>query len=163
MNQKVAKAVELLYLDSAVFNEISGSATNNSLESFQLQRDLIKEEFLELSEGLDTNDLEEQLDGVVDVLVTAFGYLQKLANTYDIDVAEACNRVASNNLTKYPVDEQVAYATVEMYDAQGRGATYYEKSEDHGVYVIRDALTNKVKKPKGFVPVSLADLIPVRH
>ena len=58
MNQKVAKAVELLYLDSAVFNEISGSATNNSLESFQLQRDLIKEEFLELSEGLDTNDLE---------------------------------------------------------------------------------------------------------
>ena len=163
MNQKVAKAVELLYLDSAVFNEISASATNNSLESFQLQRDLIKEEFLELSEGLDTNDLEEQLYGVVDVLVTAFGYLQKLANTYDIDVAEACNRVASNNLTKYPVDEQVAYATVEMYDAQGRGATYYEKSEDHGVYVIRDALTNKVKKPKGFVPVSLADLIPVRH
>lgn len=162
MNQKVANAVEQLYLDSAVFNEISGSATNNSLESFQLQRDLIKEEFLELSEGLDTNDLEEQLDGVVDVLVTAFGYLQKLANTYDIDVAEACNRVAANNLTKYPVDEQVAYDTVQMYKEKGV-ATYYEKSEDHGVYVIRDAVTNKVKKPKGFVPVSLADLIPVKH
>jgi len=40
MNQKVANAVEQLYLDRAVFNEISGSATNNSLESFQLQRDL---------------------------------------------------------------------------------------------------------------------------
>lgn len=162
MNQKVAKAVELLYLDSAVFNEISGSATDNSRESFDLQRNLIKEEFKELSDGFDENNLEEQLDGVVDVLVTAFGYMQKLQNTYGIDVAEACNRIAANNLTKYVVDEQEAFNTVDYYSKLGV-RTYYEKSEEHGVYVIRDAVTKKVKKPINFKSVSLIDLIPVKH
>ena len=162
MNQQVANAVQQLYLDSAVFNEISGSSTDNSRESFDLQRNLIKEEFQELSDALDSNDLEGQLDGVVDVLVTAFGYLQKLQETYSIDVAKACDRVGANNLTKYPVSQQVAFDTVTNYANKGV-RTYYEKSEDHGVYVIRDAITKKVKKPLGYVSVELGDLIPVKH
>lgn len=145
-----------LYSDTYAFNSISGSIQETSQKSFGDQLSFIEEEFYELKDA--TNDVDS-LDACVDILVTVMGYMQKMQYTYGADVAKAMDLIAENNLSKYPPTKELAEQTVKMYADKGV-ATHYTYNEDYQVYVIRDSITGKVKKPVGFKPVDLSVCFP---
>lgn len=148
-----------LYSDTYAFNSISGSIQETSQKSFGDQLSFIEEEFEELQEGHADFDKVESLDACVDILVTVMGYMQKMQYTYGADVAKAMDLIAENNLSKYPPTKELAEQTVKMYADKGV-ETYYTYNEDYQVYVIRDKITGKVKKPVGFKPVDLSVCFP---
>lgn len=145
-----------LYSDTYAFNSISGSIQETSQKSFGDQLSFIEEESYELKYA--TNNVEA-LDACVDILVTVMGYMQKMQYTYGADVAKAMDLIAENNLSKYPPTKELAEQTVKMYADKGV-ETYYTYNEDYQVYVIRDKVTGKVKKPVGFKPVDLSVCFP---
>ena len=142
-----------------MFNDIAGGSQQLTKADFINQKDIIASEFQELVDGIENDDIVEAVDGVVDVLVTVFGMMQKLENAYGIDFAKACNLIADNNLSKFVVNEREAADTVAMYKAKGI-ETYYRYDETYNVYVIRNSKTGKVMKPIDFVPVSLVECFP---
>ena len=156
------EAIQDLYQDSCVFNTIAGGDLKITPNDFLDQFKLIKEEFKELEVGIENRDPVEQLDGCIDILVTVFGYMQKMRNAYGIDIGKAMQLVAENNLSKFPVSELLARHTVDMYKEQGI-ETNYSFNKDYEVYVIRDSKTNKVKKPIGFNSVDLEQTFPSLH
>lgn len=158
-NYNNGHSVENLWDDTYAFNSISGSIQETSLESFSGQLSFIREEFNELEEAFDNSDNVEALDACVDILVTVMGYMQKMQYTTGANIAYAMDLIAENNLSKYPKDRAVAEQTVEFYKQNGT-ETYISYNEDYQVYVIRDKLTGKVKKPVGFEPVDLSVCFP---
>ena len=148
-----------LYEDTYAFNDISGAIRETSDESFVSQIDFIEEEFNELKHGVLNNDNVETLDGLVDCAVTLMGYMQKFHFTTGADIGTAMQLVATNNLEKYPKTKQLAEDTVKMYADKGVD-TYYTYNDTYQVYVIRDKITGKVKKPMGFKSVDLSSCFP---
>jgi len=66
-------------LDCYAFNEIANKHKLTSLKDIEFQYKLIAEETKEIKDkGIDQNNAKEVLDGVIDVMVTALGLLQKL-------------------------------------------------------------------------------------
>lgn len=108
----------------------------------------------EVKETIEAESYTDMLDGVVDVLVTAFGYAQMLEHL-GIDVAKAMMLVAENNLSKFTKSQSVAEDTVAMYKEKGVMCEY--KKVD-GVYVIKDE-NGKVRKPIDYVPVDLTSCL----
>lgn len=159
MQQQDFQAIAELAADSCAFNDISGASKEITQQAFLEQLDYLVEEVREIQEGIETKNKVEILDGIVDTLVVTFGMLQKLKNTYDCNIVEACNRIGINNLSKYPVDQDTVHQTQDMYDAKGVD-TYWTFNDEYQVFVIRDKEKNKVKKPYGFVPVDLTDCFP---
>jgi hypothetical protein len=158
----VVSSIALLWQYTNSFNTLSGSLEDHTKESFDLQRNLVNEESKELSDAFDQNDLLGQLDGAIDTIVTAMGYLQKLESTYGLDIAKACELVGLNNLSKYPTSEDIVQQTVEKYQADGKPVVWEYNNWDK-VYIIKDATTGKVKKPYGYVSVDLSECIPTRN
>lgn len=154
-----ADAVKTLWEDSCTFNSVAGGDLEITPFDFLNQFNLIEEEFKELKEGLTLNDPIEQLDGAIDVLVTVFGYLQKLRNRYGINISEAMDLIGKNNLSKFPTSEEVAKQTVQMYADKGI-PTYYTYSKTYDVFIIRDQNTHKIKKPINFKAVELSGAFP---
>lgn len=154
-----SKAFEDLFRSTCIFNTCANSDVQFTDKDLVNQFEYIREEIDELKDGIDNQDIVEQLDGAVDSIVTLVGYMQKIRNRYGIDLAKAFDLIAQNNLDKFPKDIGTAEATVKMYEAQGI-ETYIQKNEQYDCYVIRDKNTDKVKKPIGFVPVNLADCFP---
>lgn len=144
------------------FNNIAGALREVSWEDFKNQQSRLLEEVNEITEALNSKDIVETLDGVVDVMVVSLGMAAKLA-MLGVDVGEAFRRVAENNLSKFPKDEQTAIDTVEFYKTEKQTETYYTKSDCADCYVIRRKSDNKIMKPKGYQSVDLSDLIKVEE
>ena len=104
-------------IDCDAFNSIAGKDQKTTHKDLCRQYYLIEEELLETRVGLAKNDLEEVLDGTIDVLVTTLGMLQKLKNL-GFDISKAMLITAENNHSKYPVTEAVAIETAEMYEKE---------------------------------------------
>ena len=143
------------------FNEIAGNNLDTSLASFEAQQKCLVEEVNEISTGLQNKDVEEVLDGVVDTLYVAIGMLHKLKEM-GIDVEEAMQRIAENNLSKFPeCSDYVIDSTVDLYDKKGVKINYsFARSplDDYKVVVFKDE-NGKIRKPFGFESVTLKDLV----
>lgn len=161
-NDKYLYVVDDLYFDTYSFNNIAGNLEDVDQSSLDSQMEFIKEEVNEFIKGHNEKNLVETCDGIVDTLVTVFGYMQKLESIYGIDWGDIMEAVALNNLSKFPESEQIAIETVEYYKTQGID-TYYEYNQDYSRYVIKDSKTHKVKKPLGFTSVDLKPFMPVLH
>lgn len=158
-----------LYELTKRFNTISGAINETSSRAFVEQYSYIREEFNELAttlgEGgnyplsLESYMLEPALDDCLDIVITVFGFLQKLEQL-GIDVNGAAIATANNNLDKYPVRPAVAYETVERKLREGVVCTANFHAE-YGVYVIRNTENGKVVKPYNFVPNNLNSFIPL--
>ena len=141
------------------FNKTAGNNEKLSKKDFEAQYKCLVEEVNEIGEGLETNNLEEVLDGVVDVLVVATGLAHKL-EAFGINVGEAVNRITENNLSKFPeYTKKEALETIEMYSKKGELVHSYEK---YGRLVTVD-LNGKIRKPASFVSVDLSDLVGGRQ
>lgn len=133
------------------FNEIAGQLSNPDKDSIALQLDLIQEEYLETVEAFDELNRVGVLDGALDMWVVVSGLLQKL-EAMGYNVEEGLKRVTDNNLTKFP---EIGFT--QEYVPDNHSQTFNKK---HKVYVLKNE-NGKVKKPHGFKPVSLSDLVPV--
>lgn len=154
INQEV---LENFVDDCYRFNQVAGKHNKVSLQDIRKQCELIKEEAQETMDAASLNNPTEVLDGVVDVLVTAFGLLQKLQEA-GFDVSTALEDTAINNMTKYPLQETTARMTVDYYARKGEDVqvSFDEVSE---LYVIKNK-NGKVMKPVGFVPNDLSGCVP---
>jgi NTP pyrophosphatase (non-canonical NTP hydrolase) len=140
-----------------LFNLMAGTANKTDRNDLLDQLNLINEEASEISDGLRKKDSVEVLDGAIDTLFVVLGFIQKLKMKGYVTY-EAMQRVAENNLSKFPKDFEIVAKTIKHYKSQGIDC-HYEYLEDYGRYVIRDS-NNKVRKPIDFVPVDLSDCVP---
>jgi hypothetical protein len=144
-------------IDCDAFNSIAGKDEKTTHKDLCRQYYLIEEELRETRTGLAKNDLEEVLDGTIDVLVTTLGMLQKLKNL-GFDVSKAMLTTAENNHSKYPITEALAIETAEMYDKQDIDVKVSYNSQ-YDVFVIKDS-NDKIRKPSNFVSNDLKDCLP---
>lgn len=144
--------------DCYAFNAIAEKHELTSLKDIDFQYKLIYEETKEIKEkGIDKNNAKEVLDGVVDVMVTALGLLQKL-ETLGVDTNKAMRDTAYNNLTKFPTKELTAIQTAQMYEEDGIQVEVSYNSE-YDLFVIKN-LKDKVMKPIDFESNDLSNCIP---
>lgn len=144
--------------DCYAFNSVAGKDKLCSLQDIEFQYNLILEETKEIKEkGIDHNNAKEVVDGVVDVMVTALGLMQKLEHL-GVDMNKAMRDTSQNNLTKYPSDERIAITTAQKYEEEGIQVTV-DYNSDYDMYVIKN-LKDKVMKPVGFESNDLSDCIP---
>jgi hypothetical protein len=147
-------------MDTKKFNHLAGKAVVTGYEELNNQLKLIEEELKETREALDKQNKEGILDGAIDVAVTLFGFMQILENM-KFDVAGASEAVATNNLTKFPVDENIAKQTVDKYKNFNAVDAHHHKVfyGYNTYYVIKNKETNKVLKPVGYESVNLKEFI----
>lgn len=144
--------------DCYAFNEIAGKHKLTTLKDIEFQYKLILEETKEIKDkGIDKNNAKEVLDGVVDVMVTALGLLQKL-EYLGVDTNKAMRDTAYNNLTKFPSSELVAIRSAQYYEQEGIPVNV-EYHSDSELFVIKN-VHDKVMKPLGFESNDLTDCIP---
>lgn len=144
--------------DCYAFNIVAAKDKLCSLQDIEFQYNLILEETKEIKEkGIDKNNAKEVVDGVVDVMVTALGLMQKLEHL-GVDMNKAMRDTSQNNLTKYPSDERIAITTAQKYEEEGIQVTV-DYNSDYDMYVIKN-LKDKVMKPVGFESNDLSDCIP---
>ena len=165
MNKEINSAIIAATFDSVFqFNDISKQFDKEPTSAVDLQIDLIFEELTETISAMDAGTSElrnkdlkecevELLDGAVDVFVVVSGLLQKLQH-YGFNVEEALQRVAQNNMSKFP--STVPAVEMNWYEKQGWVADWNEK---YSRFVIRDN-NGKTRKCIDFVPVVLDDLVP---
>ena len=145
-------------VDCYAFNEIANKHNLTSLKDIERQYELILEETQEIKErGIDKNNAKEVLDGCLDVMVTAFGLMQKL-EILGIDMSTAMCDTATNNLSKFPSDKQEAAETSIHYMKQGIPVTA-EYNTEYEVFVIKNK-QDKVMKPRSFESNDLSNCIP---
>lgn len=131
------------------FNDIAGNLTYVTAEGIDNQISLIWEEFEETLTAAEEGDSVGVLDGTLDLFVVVSGLMQKL-EAAGYNVAEGLKRVTENNMTKFP-----PLGSVFDYDKSFK-LSYngnYKRS------VILDG-NGKIRKPVGYTPVYLGDLIP---
>jgi hypothetical protein len=145
-------------VDCYAFNEIANKHKLTSLKDIQRQYELILEETLEIKEkGIDQNNVKEVLDGCLDVMVTAFGLMQKL-EILGVDMSTAMCDTATNNLSKFPSDAQEATETSIHHMKQGVFVTA-EYNTEYEVFVVKNK-QDKVMKPASFESNDLSNCIP---
>lgn len=160
MSNTILSSVKSFVRDVEKFNDIAGNLSSDKLnkESLLQQLALVNEELKETITAVETNDPVEMLDGVVDVLVTAFGFAQKL-EAMGFNVGEAMHLVAQNNLEKYPTNIEDVAETLALYDDAGVECAY-EFNSNHGMYVVKDS-NGKVRKPIHYKSVDINHCAPV--
>lgn len=145
-------------MDCYAFNEIAGKHNLTALKDIEFQYNLIAEETKEIKDkGIDQNNVKETLDGVIDVMVTALGLLQKLEHL-GVDTNRAMKDTAENNLTKYPSKELTAIQTAQKYEEDGIPVTV-EYNSNYELFVIKN-WNDKVMKPIDFESNDLSNCIP---
>jgi hypothetical protein len=145
-------------IDVYAFNEIADKHKAATHLDLCKQFSLITEELKELADGLSTNNPVEVLDGVVDVLVTGLGLLQKL-EALGFNTQKALHDTAVNNLSKYPMQESIAVLTAQKFEADNVNVSVTYNSA-YDLFVIKDD-QDKVRKPINFVSNALDDCVPM--
>ncbi len=131
------------------------------LQVVKRQVALITEECKELEEAVAVEDWTEVADAVCDIRVVS-DWLQELLYQAGFDMESAMEAVAENNMSKLFKSYSEALETKEYYEDEKNLSVFIEskfyKGRDY--YVVKNAETGKILKPKGFVSVDLTKYIP---
>ena len=146
-----SKSIASAYQSVKKFSEIAGVLDNPTYETVDLYNSLAFEELSESITALEENNPVEILDGAIDEFYIVCGKLAIL-DKMGYNVEEGIRRVCENNLSKFP---EIGFT--QEYVPDNHSQTFNKK---HKVYVLKNE-NGKVKKPHGFKPVSLSDLVPV--
>lgn len=156
----VGNAYSSVKVFNSIADNIGGKVSLPLKERLLNQINIIQSELNELKDGVELDNPLEILDGVCDVVVTAFGAMQMADEVYD--AREGLLEVCANNLTKYvqvtdPNARTIIDATVAKYKAEGvEIVVHYNKT--FGVYVFKD-LEGKVRKPTSYKNVDLVSYL----
>lgn len=112
------------------WNRLAGQDDLTPVEEYRI----LKEEAEELFRALEDEDKIETLDAVADILFVVLGFAERKKLRW----REALERVAENNLSKFP-----------LVKSSGTNWERVPIKDKHG----------KIQKPSGFVPVDLSDLV----
>ena len=149
------KELTYLYENSLKACEIAGQNLELEPKARKQQLSYIRSEVQELADALYNTDPVEELDACMDILVTVFGYIQKLeALGARIDVAMV--KTADNNLSKFPTTLEEVQQTQEFYRTVENKETVFGYNSDYKRYVVRD-MNGKYLKPISFVENDLSD------
>lgn len=146
-----------LECDTAEFNDIAGNSKKLTKQDYKAQYKVLLEEVHEIEEALDTDNIVELVDGVIDTLIVTLGFVQKLENQ-GINMSKAMELIAENNLSKFTMNPYVADLSVMEYKEKGIEVVS-EFNKEHCVYVLRDT-NGKIRKPNNFKSVVISDCIP---
>jgi len=151
--------IPYFYEDVYTFNEIAGVFESSDSPRKQIERavKIFKEECNETIDAAKDLDSVELLDGVCDVFVTLSGLMQTM-NRLGFNIEEALRRGCENNLEKFPSDE-ILFSSRVPWEAMQPNGTTHTHNKYYDVHVFKDK-NSKVKKPVGFKPVDLHDLVP---
>ena len=149
------KELTYLYENSLRACEIAGQDKEFSYQFRKQQLSYIQSEVQELADALEELDLVEELDACQDILVTVFGYLQKL-EALGARVDKAMVKTADNNLSKFPTTLEEVQQTQEFYKTVKNKETVFGYNPDYKRYVVRD-MNGKYLKCKSFVENDLSD------
>lgn len=141
------------------FNEIAGKDQDYTYGAIASQVDLIKEEYKELQEALDNNDVVEVLDAVCDLYVVLNGLTQKLMNA-GVEVPNAMRVVDDNNFSKFPVEPWEAEQSKQWYKETKGVDIQISYNRKYCVHVLKDS-NSKVRKPQSYKDVELNSFVPV--
>lgn len=120
---------------------------NPKLAQFRLS--LIQEEFNELKEGVNENNMTEVIDALGDILYVVYG----MGQAFGIDLDKAFKIVHESNMSKLCKNETEAMETIEHYKTLPGFENVnvrYRVSSDGSYYVIYNGETGKILKSKYF-------------
>ena len=149
------KELTYLYENSLKACEIAGQDKEYLYQARWQQLSYIQSEVQELADALEELDLVEELDACMDILVTVFGYIQKLQQ-HGARVDKAMVKTAENNLSKFPTTLEEVQQTQEFYKTVKNKETVFGYNSDYKRYVVRD-MNGKYLKCKSFVENDLSD------
>ena len=149
------KELTYLYENSLKACEIAGQYKEYLYQARRQQLSYIQSEVQELADALEELDLVEELDACMDILVTVFGYMQKLQQ-HGARVDKAMVKTAENNLSKFPTTLEEVQQTQEFYKTVKNKETVFGYNSDYKRYVVRD-MNGKYLKPSSFVENDLSD------
>ena len=149
------KELTYLYENSLRACEIAGQDKEFSYQFRKQQLSYIQSEVQELVDALEELDLVEELDACMDILVTVFGYMQKLQQ-HGARVDKAMVKTAENNLSKFPTTLEEVQQTQEFYKTVKNKETVFGYNSDYKRYVVRD-MNGKYLKCRSFVENDLSD------
>lgn len=149
----------------STFNEVSGAEVYKSYDEknfdnkklLEFRYDLIKEEFKELREAMDTNDKSEIVDALVDILYVTYGYLDAL----NLDGDKCFDYVQEANMSKFCKTESEAQESVQKYldDVNSPyDSPEYRYNEKNGLWIVYNKSTGKILKSHKFQPPNFNNL-----
>lgn len=115
----------------------------------QFRLNLIKEEFNELINAVEQNNMTEVIDALADILYVVYG----MGHAFGIDLDKAFKIVHESNMSKLCKNETEAKDTIEHYKTLPGFENVdvrYRLSTDGKSYVIYNAHTGKILKSKYF-------------
>ena len=149
------KELTYLYENSLRACEIAGQDKEYLYQARKQQLSYIQSEVQELTDALEELDLVEELDACVDILVTVFGYMQKLEQ-HGARLDKAMVKTADNNLSKFPATMEEVTQTRNFYEEAKNKQTTFGYNPDYKRYVVRD-MNGKYLKPSSFIENDLSD------
>lgn len=151
-------AVELFYIDSKNVSRIAGTDKKLTVADKIYQFSEIENAMDLLYNAIRAEDLPEQLEQVMSVAVSLFGFVAKLKNQ-GADLNKAMIKTSISNLSKFPTTLEEAQNTVEYYKREKNQVVSALYNEEYKVYVIRDEAGNYVA-PISFIENDLRDCFP---
>lgn len=160
-SSRLLQDVEVCMRGAIFFNRATGKLQGKtSVEDLRKQAERVLEE---AKEGVEATTEKELLDSVVDVLVTAAGYLAQAAERgYDLN--KAIHRIRLNNEAKLFYDKGEALQHAFWYKTKGEDV-YLQEVVVKGttlppIYSIKRTSDDKVMKPRNHLAVDLSDCLP---
>lgn len=148
--------------DCYEFNTLAGKGQLIDKNSVNAQIDLIVEELKETRAEFYRGSVMGLTDGVMDVLVTTFGLMQKL-QAMGVDVWGAAKAVAENNLSKFITDPDVVTATLDYYERnkpeEEVRIEIVKQERGRPVMWVAKNKVGKVMKPSNFRAVRLEGFV----
>ena len=158
------------YNDVDAFNYLKGWNEKMDLRPSNIrtligdQLGFIVEEWEEACEAWDDMDDKEILKESIDILVTSLGLIQ-LLDRAGVNVGDALEEVALNNLQKFYEDVDKANETCQYYKEKGVEAEVKEVYEDDDgvVYAVIRKSDGKLLKPQNHPKVDLGKYLKTEH
>jgi len=114
MNNMVERVVDW----NLIAGNYRGDLEHPPWTSVWRQYELLREEFEETKEGLESRDISEVVDGAVDCMVVCIGLMNKLGLS-KTQINSAIDEVLSSNESKFTTDKRVALESSEFYERKG--------------------------------------------
>lgn len=131
------------------------NACKENLKLVHFRMGLIYEELKELEEAIKTNDFEEVVDALSDIMYVVYG----MGDCLGVDLDKTFQIVHSSNMTKLCKTEEEAIETVNWYK-QNKLDVYPDPDYKKGngdYYVVYNKSTGKVLKSIKYLPADLGE------
>lgn len=123
---------------AATVNALVGNETNSGWEAADHQLKIIRSEWEELSEGVETRDLHETRDGIADVLFTVYGLAHRLGLDADGDYDD----MMTSQWSKFDTTEDDALLTQQKYVDKGMAVVTVDRFHPETGEILRVTLSS---------------------